>query len=76
MTDKNLIYLHQLRTLSDNCRTIRIRKGFSTLDLSVKSEVSERTIYNIECSSGNVTIQTLINLAFALDVKLNDLLIK
>ncbi len=70
----DLQFLNRLRKLSENCRGYRIGKRLSTLDLSVKSGVSEKTIYNIEASSGNVTIKILINISTALEISLEDLL--
>ncbi len=72
--EKALILLHSIRIIGDNCRKIRITRGYSTLDLSAKSDVSERTIYQIESGHCNVTVKTLIYLSQALDCSVEDLI--
>lgn len=46
----------------------------SILDLSVAADVSEKTIYIVESGKGNTTIRNLVNISFALNMTIDDLL--
>ncbi len=58
--------------MSNNCRTKRIEKGWSPLDLAANANVAIQTIYNIEGKTGNVTIRTLVNISSALEMSFED----
>lgn len=53
---------------------MRIAKGYSTLDLSVKSELSERTIYQVENGLSAINFKTLVFLAEAFQCSVEELL--
>lgn len=56
-------------------REIRERKNMTQVELSAKSGVSRATIWAIETKDGetNTTTKTLMRLANALDVEMDDL---
>ena len=72
--ETEVIYLKSLKTLSDNCRTLRIARRWTPFTLSAEANVSLQTIYNIENGAGNITIKILESVAFALGVTSIELL--
>ncbi len=68
----DLIFINMLRRMSDNCRTKRIEKGWSPLDLAANANVAIQTVYNVENKTGNITIRTMVNLSSALEIKFED----
>lgn len=55
-------------------RELRLNKNMSQYELAAKSNLSRRTIIKIENGETlNVSIKTLISIAHALDVSVNDL---
>ena len=53
---------------------LRNKKGFSQLDLSLKTGLTTRTISMIECGTIDPKYSTLVRISEALDSKLIDLL--
>ena len=74
MTNANIIFLTHLRKIGDNCKTLRIKKGWSIAQLSIESNITEMTLYNLERGGDNVTMRTMTNVAVALDVEIQSLL--
>ncbi len=61
-------------TVGKKIRSIRIRKGLSQLQLSEKAEVSPPYISYIENGVKNASIETLVKIANALQVSIDELL--
>lgn len=72
--NSDLIFLNMLRRMADNCRTKRIDKGWSILDLAAHSNIAIQTAYNLENGSGNITIKTLVNVSCALEIPFENIL--
>jgi transcriptional regulator with XRE-family HTH domain len=54
------------RGLADRARTLRLAKGWKQSTLAVRSGVSLASLRRFE-SSGNVSLESLLRIAFALD---------
>jgi DNA-binding Xre family transcriptional regulator len=63
-------FLKTLKTISINCRTIRIAKKMSTEDLSIRASLDLKTIYNLESGVENIKLETLFKVCYALEVNL------
>lgn len=63
-------FLQTLKNVSNNCKTVRIKSSLTVMDLSVKSGLDVKTIYNIESGVINITLDTLFKICYALEVDL------
>lgn len=63
-----------LKALGKRIRTIRIKKGFSQLDVAARIDNYAEQVSRIERGLQNVTICTLKNIAESLEVTLAELL--
>jgi transcriptional regulator with XRE-family HTH domain len=64
--------LDQLQYVVDKIKTIRIRKGISQIELSLRSNLSQSFIANIEKGKKQPSVLTLIRIASALEVNPQD----
>ena len=62
----------QLQEVVNNMKSIRIKKGISQMELSLRSELSQSFIANIEKGKKQPSVITLIRIAEALEVKPQD----
>jgi len=58
----------QLQYIIDKIKTIRIRKGISQMELSLRSNLSQSFIANLEKGKKQPSVLTLIRIAKALNV--------
>jgi transcriptional regulator with XRE-family HTH domain len=63
-----------LKTFGNNLRSHRVSKGFSQRELSARCNVDNADISRMENGEINITLQTLNQLAEALDISPEDLL--
>lgn len=63
-------FLQTLKNISGNCKTIRIKKRLTVMDLSVKAVLDVKTIYNIESGVDNITLDTMFKICYALEIDL------
>ena len=59
--------------LGERVRTLRARRGISRKILASTSDISERYLAQLESGRGNISISLLRQLAFAMDVSLEEL---
>ena len=62
----------QLQHIIEKMKSIRIKKGVSQMDLSLRSNLSQSFIANIEKGKKQPSVLTLIRIAEALDVNPQD----
>ncbi|MBR1424196.1 helix-turn-helix transcriptional regulator [bacterium] len=61
------------RILADNVRLLRTKKRFSQEAIAEKANVGQNQISGIENEHSNPSLDTIIKIANALDVKVSDL---
>lgn len=66
-------YKSEVKAFGKRVKSIRIKMGLSQLDLELESGISRTEISRIENGLKNIEFYTIVRLAVALDVKLNDL---
>ncbi len=59
--------------LSDNLKKYRLEKGYSRRKLALESGVTRETVFNIETGKRRTTYDTLVKLAKALDIPIENL---
>jgi len=59
----------ELRYVIDKIKSVRIQKGVSQMELSLRSNLSQSFIANIEKGKKQPSVLTLIRIADALEVK-------
>ncbi len=64
----------QASIFGDNVKKLREEKKWTPLDLAFYSNCSLQTIYNVESGSGNITMETQINISIALETTVIELL--
>jgi HTH-type transcriptional regulator, competence development regulator len=69
-------YTYELEKLGKQIRKFRIQKKFTQVDLELKCGVGNGDISRIENGRKNLEFYTLVKLAQALEVELNDLFVK
>jgi len=62
------------KTLGERLKEARKRKGWSRFRLSLETRIQELSIYRYESGKGNPSLPTLMRLAKALDVSIDELL--
>jgi transcriptional regulator with XRE-family HTH domain len=62
----------QLKYIIEEMKSIRIKKGISQMELSLRSNLSQSFITNIEKGKKQPSVLTLIRIADALEVKPQD----
>jgi transcriptional regulator with XRE-family HTH domain len=62
------------KELAKNIRVERAKNRISQFQLAEKAEISIETVGQIEREIGNPTLSTIISIALALNVTLNDLI--
>ena len=62
----------QLQYIIDKIKTIRIKKGISQMELSLRSNLSQSFIANVEKGKKQPSVLTLIKIADALEVNPQD----
>jgi XRE family transcriptional regulator, aerobic/anaerobic benzoate catabolism transcriptional regulator len=74
-TSQKVIDDHEgyLMILGERVRTLRARRGISRKILSSTSDISERYLAQLESGRGNISISLLRQVAFAMDVSLEEL---
>jgi len=65
--------MDELVQIGNNIRKYRLKKNLTQLDLAAASGFEESSIGRLENGKTNPTIKTLLKIASALDVKLQDL---
>jgi transcriptional regulator with XRE-family HTH domain len=63
-----------LQQFGANLKKIRLAKGYSLRDVEAASNIDNGTISKMEAGKINITILTIVRLAQALEVDLNDLI--
>jgi len=66
-------YKHEITAFGKRLKAIRLRKGLSQLDLELESGISRTEISRIENGIKNIEFLTLVKLAVALDIELQQL---
>ena len=64
----------QFKTIATNLRRIRDRKGFSQQDVANRCDIDRAKISRIENAAEDFMFSTLIELASALEVNIDDFL--
>ena len=64
-----------LRMLGERIRDLRIRRGMTRKILARDSTVSERFLAQLECGDGNISIVRLRQVAQAMDIPIEDLVL-
>lgn len=67
------LYEAEIRKFGKQLKTIRIKKGFSQLDLELSSGINRTEISRIENGQKNIEFFTVVRLAEALEVDLIEL---
>jgi len=62
----------QLQYIIERIKTIRVKKGISQMDLSLRSNLSQSFIANLEKGKKQPSVLTLIRIADALNVNPQD----
>lgn len=62
----------QLQYIIDNIKSTRIKKGISQMELSLRSNLSQSFVANIEKGKKQPSVLTLIKIADALEVNPQD----
>jgi transcriptional regulator with XRE-family HTH domain len=62
----------QLQYIIEKIRTTRVKKGFSQMELSMRSNMSQSFIANLEKGKKQPSVLTLIRIADALEVSPQD----
>jgi len=62
----------QLQYVIEKIKSIRVKKGISQMELSLRSNLSQSFIANIEKGKKQPSVLTLIRIAEALEVNPND----
>ena len=65
--------MDEIKQIGKNIRKYRLKKGFTQLDLAATCGFEESSIGRLENGNTNPTIKTLLKIAKALGVKLNEL---
>jgi DNA-binding XRE family transcriptional regulator len=66
--------IKERREMGNRVREVRIEKGLNQNELAIKAEISSRQLSDIELNKSNPTWKTMVKIAKALEVALNDLL--
>lgn len=61
--------------IGEKIRTIRLNKGYSVEELAEKAGISSKHLYKIENAHSNFTVSVLLELAQALEVDFNEILV-
>ncbi|MBX3165324.1 MAG: helix-turn-helix transcriptional regulator [Bacteroidetes bacterium] len=65
--------MEEIKQIGNNIKRLRLKKGFTQLDLSAACGFEETTLYRLEHGKTNPTVKTLLKIANALQVKLTDI---
>jgi len=63
-----------LQVFGANLKKIRLAKGYTLRDVEAASNIDNGAISKIEAGKINITILTIVKLAQALEVEVNDLI--
>jgi transcriptional regulator with XRE-family HTH domain len=66
-------YIYELTKLGEQVRRLRLLRGMTQVDLALKCNVDNGDISRIENGRKNIEFYTIVKLAEALAVHLNDL---
>ena len=69
-------YKIEIAAFGKKLRQIRLHKGLSQLDLEIESGINRTEISRIENGLKNIEFATIVKLAIALDVELEELFTK
>ena len=65
-------YKIEITAFGKRLKQLRLKKGFTQLDLELESGIARTEISRIENGAKNIEFLTIVKLAIALDIELND----